>query len=176
MRFSILIICLLSITSVFAQPNREELALSDEEAFDLSFIFQYADTTPFTVVFSREDNLDNIQIYSAECKTNGFNTNQPIVDRYVYEQMLDYLQDINITRFQPTTNRQDAAAKLQVRGSINIQRTWTVNAFVFLYNPDNVGDENQILEYIVDILKDNISDDCNTKIVERLSIYVNGSD
>lgn len=176
MRFSFLIICLLGFTVAFAQPNREELALRDEEQFDLSFNFQYQNQEAFTVIFSREDNLDNIELINTACKTNGINYERPIADRYVYEQMLDFLQDINITSFQPTQNREDANAKLQVQGSINIQRTWTMNAFVFRHNPNNIGDENQILEYVVDVLIDNASDDCSRKLAEQLDSYVKGTE
>lgn len=176
MRFSILIICLLGFITAFAQPNREELALQDEEQFDLSFIFQYEDEAVFIVTFSREDKFDNFKIQNSECKTNGINYERPIVDRYVYEQLLTFLQDINITSFQPITNDQDEDAKLRVQGSISIPRTWTLNAFVFRHNPDNIGNESQILEYMVDILKDNTSDDCSKELTEQLSTYINGSD
>lgn len=177
MKYSILIISLLSIvTTAFAQPNREELALRDEEQFDLSFMFQYENQEAFTITFSREDNLDNIKINSSECQVNGSNYEQPIADRYVYEQMLEYFQNINITSFQPTQNNQNIDSKLQVQGSISIPRTWTLNAFLFRHHPDNIGDETQILEYIVDILKDNSSDECSNTISEQLEKYVTGTE
>ncbi len=176
MKFSFVIISLLGFVAAFAQPNREELALRDEKQFDLAFIFQYQDNEAFTVSFSRENNIDEILIINTDCQTNGIQYKRPIADRYVYEQMLDYLQDINITNFQPTQNGQDAAAKLQVQGSIHIQRTWTVNAFVFRHNPDNIGDESQILDYVVDVLKDNASDDCSKKLAELLEKYIKGTE
>lgn len=176
MKFSVVVVCLLGFVTAFAQPNREELALPDEAQFDLSFIFQYEDEAAFTVVFSREDNLDNIQLINSECTTNGIRYERPIVDRYVYDELLNFLQGINITGFRPTSNEQDTNAKLRVQGTINIQRTWTLNAFVFLHNPNNIGDENQMLEYVVDVLKDNASDDCSTKLAEQLEKYVDGTE
>ncbi|MFK7946199.1 MAG: hypothetical protein AB8G11_01325 [Saprospiraceae bacterium] len=176
MKFSIVVVFLLGFTAVFAQPNREALALQDEEQFDLSFFFQYQDEAVFTVTFAREDNLDNIRITHSECQRNELIYDRQIADRYVYDQLLDFLQNINITSFQPTQNEQDLNAKLRVQGSINIQRTWTVNAFVFLYNPNNIGDENQILKYIVDVLKDNSNDNCSKKMTEQLEKYVEGTE
>lgn len=176
MKYAFVIIGLLGVMTAFAQPNREELALRDEAQFDLSFIFKYQDEEAFTVTFSRENNTDNLLIFNTDCKTNGIQYERPIADRYVYEQMLDYLQDINITNFKPTQNGQDAEAKLQVQGSINIQRTWTVNAFVFRYNPNNMGDESQILEYVADVLKDNASDDCSRELAALLEKYVEGTE
>lgn len=174
MKYSFLIAFLLVSLLGIAQPNREALPLIDEANFVMAFRFQYENEIPFTVTFSRKEKTDFIAISDAKCRRNNMAYELPIVDYYTYEQFLNYLQDIEITQFQPKSNGIDAAAKLQVHGSISITRIWAINAFVFRHNPKNEGTESQILGFIVNILKDNATDDCIKQFVEQLSIYVNG--
>lgn len=169
MKFYLTILCLLGFINVFAQPN-EETTLRYEEQFELSFTFQPQGQEAFTVIFSRETNTDNIKIGSSSCQ-NDINHKRPIANKVAYEQMLDYLHDINITVFQPVSNGDDANAKLEVKGVVNVERTWTMNAFVFQYNPDNEVAENKILDFIIKILNENASDECCKKLAEELNKY-----
>jgi|GEM_PF-2621877 hypothetical protein len=176
MKCFILIFTLLVSSLAYAQPNREELALVDETAFDLSFTFRYEGETAFTITLKRKDKADYISISGENsCRRNNAIYETPIADRYVYEQFLDYLENINITNYQPLKSSLDDSAKLSVQVFISIARTWTMNAFVFQYHPNKMGDEKQILEFVVDILKDNASDDCSRDLAETLSVYVNGT-
>jgi hypothetical protein len=175
MKYFILITALLLSSLAYAQPNREELALVDETAFDLSFTFRYEGETGVTIAFERKDKVDYLSISGEKsCRRNNVTYEMPIADRYVYDQLLEYLQNINIASYQPSASSLDAAAKLSVQAFISISRTWVMNAFVFQYHPNNVGDEKQILEFVVDVLKDNATDDCSRDLAETLSGYVNG--
>lgn len=175
MKHFILIVTLLLSSLAYAQPNREELPLKDETAFDLSFMFQYEAEAGVAITLSRKNNIDYLSISGEKaCRRNNVTYQTPIADLYVYEQFLDYLQNMNIANYQPSQSNINANAKLKVQASISIPNTWTMNAFVFQYHPDNVGDEKQMLEYIVNILKDNATDDCSSDLAETLSVYVNG--
>ena len=156
----------------FAQPNRAALALRDEVQFDLSFIFQHQNKESFSISFIREESVDYLSINYKDCQPMRPQYKQPITDNYAFNQMLDYFQDIDITSFQPSQQTQSTASIFQVQGMINIQRTWTVNAFVFSYRPYNLGEENQILAYIRQVLDDNANDDCSKKVAEKLSTYL----
>jgi hypothetical protein len=174
MKHFILIFCLLLSGLAYAQPNRDELALKDETAFDLSFMFQYETQAGVAITFSRKNSIDYLMISGENaCRRNNVTYETPIADLYVYEQFLDYLQNMNIANYQPTQSN-IANAKLKVQASISIPTSWTMNAFVFQYHPDNVGDEKQMLAFIVNVLKDNATDDCSRDLAETLSVYVDG--
>jgi hypothetical protein len=174
MKDFILVCTLLLSTLAYAQPNREELPLKDETAFDLSFMFQYEAEAGVSITLSRKNKIDYLMISGNNtCRRNNAAYETPIADLYVYEQFLDYLQNINITNYQPAQSN-IANAKLKVQTSISIPNTWTMNAFVFQYHPDNTGDEKQMLEFVVNILKDNALDDCSRNLAETLSVYVDG--
>jgi hypothetical protein len=172
MKYLFLTISLFAFTTAFAQPNREALALRDEIQFDLSFIFQHQNKESFSISFNRENNVDYILVNHEDCQQRQLQYKRPIADNYAYNQMLDYLQDIDITSFQPIQNTQNIEATFQVQAMINIQRTWTVNAFVFPYNPNNLGDEKQILIFIAEVLSDNDNDDCSKALSEKLNAYL----
>ena len=147
MKHFILIFCVLLSGLAYAQPNRDELALKDETTFDLSFMFQYeteasVTITLFTITLSRKNKIDYLSI-SGNNTCNNLDYETPIADLYVYEQFLDYLQNMNIANYQPSQSNINANAKLKVQASISIPNTWTMNAFVFQYHPENVGDEKE---------------------------------
>lgn len=166
------LICLLGFLTAFAQTNDDELPLKSEEQFDLNFTFQHQNQSAFTVSFSRQNQTDIIKIKHSDCQTDGTDYQQTISNKAAYDQMLEYLHDINITIFQPVSNDQDPDAQLQVKGMINIERTWTMNAFVFQYNPANDVAENKILEFIVKVLEENKTDGCSTTVTTQLSTYI----
>ena len=172
MKYLFSAIYLLTAAVSFAQPNRAAVALQDEAQFDLSFIFQHQDKTSFSISFIREENVDYMSINYKDCQPMRPQYKQPITDNYTYIQMLDYFQNIDITSFQPSQQTQSTTSTFQVQGMINIQRTWTVNAFVFPYNPYDSGEENQMLEYIALVLSDNANDDCSKKVAEKLSSFL----
>jgi hypothetical protein len=175
MKHFILIFTLFLSAWAYTQPNRDELALKDETTFDLSFMFQYEKETGVGITLSRKNSIDYLAISGNNtCRRNNVAYQTPIADLYVYEQFLDYLQNINIANYQPSQSNINTNAKLKVQASISIPNTWTMNAFVFQYHPDNVGDEKQMLAFIVNILKDNATDDCSRDLAETLSVYVNG--
>lgn len=175
MKHFILIFCLFLSGLAYAQPNRDELALKDETAFDLSFMFQYEKEAGVAITLSRKNSIDYLSISGNNtCRRNNVTYQTPIADLYVYEQFLEYLQNINIANYQPSQTNINANAKLKVQASISIPNTWTMNAFVFQYHPDNVGDEKQMLEFIVNILKDNATDDCSSDLAKKLAVYVDG--
>lgn len=175
MKYFILVFTLLLSTWAYAQPSREEVALKDETAFDISFRFQFDTITPTAVTFSRDENTDYIQISGvSNCRRNNMGYRVPIADLYVYDQFLEYLQNLNIANYQPTATSPNIDAKLQVQASISIPSTWTVNAFVFQHHPDSFGEEKQMLTFVVDILNDNAGDECSRDLVAKLQTYVNG--
>ncbi|NJN78584.1 MAG: hypothetical protein HC803_09900 [Saprospiraceae bacterium] len=58
--------------------------------------------------------------------------------------------------------------------SIYIPSTLSINAFVFQHHPDNIGEERQMLEFVVNILQDNATDTCTSNLAQTLSVYVIG--
>lgn len=162
-------------TLTFAQGNRNETLLVDEKKFNIIFMFQYQDEVPFSITFYREDNTDFLLISGDSCSRNNSNTQQ-LVDLYAYEQMLAFFDNIKIKVFQPNENAADSGAKLRVQGSLLVSASREMNAFVFLYNPNNMGEENEMLQLISQVITDNALDACSSDFAEQFSDYVNGEE
>jgi hypothetical protein len=171
---NIFLICSFLITiTAFSQIDRTEMALIDEAAFDITIMVQYDNNDPYTIVLRREAQVDEIDFIN-QCQRNNLNTKNLLADKYEYEQLLEYLDNIDIFSYQPNTNTQDEGAKLRIQFSIIRNRTFSMNAFVIEHNPDIQGEEYQILEMISNILRDNSTDNCISDLAEKFETYVKG--
>ena len=153
----------------------------DAQEFTLSFMFKYKDLDPVTI--SIRDLYgsahDNQNTYGAELRFIGTGCdyenrwNIPIASRYSYDQLRQYLVDIDIRTFQPQSNGHDASSDLQIRVTfMSSGSTRTSNVFNWNYNSDNIGDETQILTYLFEVLNDNVSISCAEDAVELLETYI----
>lgn len=174
MKNILLIFSLLITFNTYGQIDRTELPLIDEENFDINFRFYYDnDSNAYVVNFIRENNVDKIRINN-DCRKNNLNYTYMLVDKYNYEQFLEYLQNIDIFTYQPNRNMQDEDAKLRVLFSVTKKSSLSVNAFEMQHNPNIQGDEYQILELMSKVLKDNANDACTTRFAEKFENYVKG--
>ena len=98
----------------------------------------------------------------------------PIASRYSYDQLRQYLVDIDIRTFKPQSNTHDASSDLQIKIFYAQKNQKRNNSFYWNYNPDNMGDENQILTYLLEVLNDNVSISCARDYVEKLETYIEG--
>ena len=173
MKNLLLIFSLLLTFSAFGQTDRTEVALVDEATFDINIRVQYNDGKSYDISFSRENNIDEIWVNN-DCQKGSPNNGTLMADNYEYEQLLEYLQNIDIFTYQPSQNTQNLEANMRVQFSIIRNRTFSMNAFEIQHNPDIQGDEYQILEMISNVLRDNSLDSCSSEFAEKFERYVKG--
>lgn len=163
--------------TIFAQRLFED---EEEQGFVLKIVFKYKDLNAVEVQISDHYGSanDNNNLYDADINfrqtgcdfENDWNI--PIASRYSYDQLCQYLVDIDIRTFKPQNNAHDVSADLQIKFMYLSSNQKNYNVFHWNYNPDNVGDENQILTYLFEVLDENVSIPCARDTVEKLESYI----
>jgi hypothetical protein len=144
----------------------------EEEGFTMKFVFKYKGTNAVDVTISESGEGAKLLFRGTECEARG-NLNIPIVDEYTYEQLLDYLDNIDVKTYQPQNNSHDSNAELQIQFIyFSHAASRKANSFYWNYNPNNIGDENMILEYLLEVMDVNTSKLCDRDFYEKVKSYI----
>ena len=169
---------LFATNTTFAQRLFEDEG-NDAQGFILKIVFKYKDLNPVEVNISDTYGAANdndtygavINFMRTGCDFEN-DWKIPIASRYSYNQLRQYLVDIDIRTFKPQSNAHDTSANLQIKFMYLSSNQNDYNIFHWNYNPDNIGDENQILTYLFEVLDENVSIPCARDVVEKLEGYI----
>ena len=178
-KYALIVLTLLFVMNVNYAQKLFEDEDDSQKGFSLRLTFKYKDLDPVEVNIN--DNYgftDDIDNHGAGLKFQGtgcYSENSwriPIANRYSYDLLRQYLVDIDIRTFKPHSNAHDVSSDLQIKFMYLPSGQMNYNTFHWNYNPDNVGDENQILTYLLEVLNDNVSRTCARDYVELLETYI----
>ncbi len=164
-KFGVFLLVFCFAQTAFSQRNSQE-----KEDFSMNFVFKYKSEKSYMIHLIKSDEGGKITYSNLSC--DALQSNEVIADAYYLNQLDNYLKEIDILTFKPSNNNHDLNANLYVRCFYSDNETRQSNDFTFTFNPDNIGEENKILEYLVDVLDANTSRSCNRDVLAKLKKQV----
>ena len=167
-KYILIMAALLFVVNVNYAQNQE----GEEEGFTMKFVFKYKDKDAVDITITDTGSDARLLFIGTTCDRGG-NQHSPISQGYTYQQLRDYLSDIDVETYKPQNNDHDTDANLQIKfvyfSHGNSRRS---NSFHWNYNPDNIGDENMILEYLFEVVEMSISRSCDRDFFEKVKTYL----
>jgi hypothetical protein len=157
-----------------SQLNYAQALEGEENGFTIKLALKYKDANAVDITISDSGEGAKLLFRGTDCEARG-NLNIPITDEYIYQQLRDYLGNIDIETYQPQKNNHDNSADLQIKFiyfSHGVNRK--TNTFHLNYNPNNIGDENMILEYLLEVMDVSVIKSCDRDFYEKVKSYIEG--
>ena len=163
-KFALILLAFCFSNVTFAQIDE------DLTTFSLMLNFKFKDEPAYGITITQMQ--DNTRIIFQNTSCQAMQDKQDISDKYIYNQLVDYISQIDLANFSPPKSDQGGNTDLQIECRFRDDSDNEMNYFHYLYNPFTLGEENQLLEYFIEVIENNITRSCHWEILDKLKKHM----